>query len=396
MKGWERAAVGAALAALAARALDDAFLSPARGTGAGDHLVPGLGTLAVLAAAAVVLARARPGAQAAAAIVLGVLALEGAGLAVVGFGDWTGFVLAPAGVALVVVGALVLRRTRKPGRLRHLRRAALVLAGAVAAYWAVFPLALAIAATHRPRQTAPAPPRGFEAVTLHTRDGLALAAWYARSRNGAAVVSYPTRQGKLPQARMLARHGYGVLLVDARGYDGSEGAPNAFGWGEAPDLDAAAAWLARQPDVRDGRIGGMGFSVGGEMLLEAASRNRAIRAVVSEGAGIRSLREPLLYGPRGWLSLPAYAVQTAALAILSGHAPPPALDDVVARIAPRPVLLVFAGRGTGGEELNPDFAGPSTRVWRVDGAGHTGGLAADPAGYERRVVGFFDQALRGP
>ena len=70
------------------------------------------------------------------------------------------------------------------------------------------------------------------------------------------MISYPTRQGKLAQARMLVRHGYGVLLLDARGYDGSEGDPNLFGWDDAKDIDAAVAWLQSRPDVRDDRIGG--------------------------------------------------------------------------------------------------------------------------------------------
>jgi hypothetical protein len=34
-------------------------------------------------------------------------------------------------------------------------------------------------------------------------------------------------------------------------------------------------------------------------------------------------------------------------------------------------------------------------LWQIRAAGHTGGLAAAPGEYERRVVGFFDRAL-GP
>ena len=29
---------------------------------------------------------------------------------------------------------------------------------------------------------------------------------------------------------MLVRRGYGVLMLDMRGYDGSQGDPNMFGW----------------------------------------------------------------------------------------------------------------------------------------------------------------------
>jgi alpha/beta superfamily hydrolase len=197
---------------------------------------------------------------------------------------------------------------------------------------------------------------------------------------------------------MLVRHGYGVLLLDARGYDGSDGASNMFGWGETKDINAAVAWLQRQPDVDSGRIGGIGFSVGGEMMLEAAAENSELRAVISEGAGIRSIREELIYGARAIPALPAQAVQTAALSVLSGTAPPPSLYDLVQRIAPRSVFLIYAEHGAGGEELNEDLfraAREPKQVWRVDGAGHTGGLTAQPRAYEKRVVGFLDHALFG-
>jgi hypothetical protein len=38
-------------------------------------------------------------------------------------------------------------------------------------------------------------------------------------------------------------------------------------------------------------------------------------------------------------------------------------------------------------------AGGPKEIWRVPGSEHTGGLEAQPAEYERRVVDFFDRAL---
>jgi fermentation-respiration switch protein FrsA (DUF1100 family) len=233
-------------------------------------------------------------------------------------------------------------------------------------------------------------------VTLRTGDGLELAARYVPSRNGAAVVSYPTRSGAIEQARFLVRHGYGVLMVDARGYDGSEGDPNVFGWEGARDVDAAVAWLARREDVSEGRIGGIGFSVGGEVMLQAAASNAALRAVVSDGAGVRSVREHLLRGPKGWFSLPEVALQTGVVALLSGTGPPPSLTDLLPKIAPRPVLLIYAGHGGGGEELSPQYyraASFPKSLWRIDEARHVGGYEARPEQYEARVVELFDRAL---
>jgi fermentation-respiration switch protein FrsA (DUF1100 family) len=362
-------------------------------------------TLAVLVAIVAAFWFAPAGLRALLALVLGALAIEGAVLAIVDArnvgargDDWTGFLLGPGGLALGFLGVFLLWRSRKPSGLRWLRRSGLALAAVIGSYYVVAPLAVAIAATHRPRQAVAPIVLGhpYDQVTVRTSGGLRLAGWYVRSRNGAAVVSYPTRDGKLAQARMLIRHGYGVLLLDARGYDGSEGNSNMFGWGETTDIDAAVAWLGRQPDVHDGRIAGLGFSVGGEVMLEAAAHNPQLRAVISEGAGIRSIHEELLYGARSIPALPAQAVQTVALAVLSGTPPPPSLHELVQRIAPRPVFLIYAAHGAGGEDLNENFfraAREPKQLWRVEGAGHTGGYDADPGVYERRIVSFLDRSL---
>jgi dienelactone hydrolase len=397
-----------AVAILAVHASVDSFLAPEPGTGAGDHLLRGFVSLALLALAVTLYPRLRAGARAALAAVFGALALEGAALAIRDAGavgargeDWTGFLLGPVGLALLALAAVLLWRSRKPGRLRWLRRAGLAALAVLGAYWLVVPVAMAILATHRPRADVPPAQLGrpYEQVTVRTSDGLKLAGWYVRSRNGAAVISYPTRAGKLPQARMLVRHGYGVLLLDARGYDGSQGDPNLFGWDDTKDINAAVAWLQHRPDVRNGRIGGIGFSVGGEMMLQAAASNANLKAVVSDGAGFRSVREEVLRGPRGWFtSVPEQAVQSLALTVMSGTPPPPSLKQLVPLIAPRHVFFIYAGHGAGGEEYNLSFyraAHAPKALWKIPEAHHTGGFQARPRQYEQRVVGFFDHALLG-
>src|SRR5688572_3843627 len=332
---------------LAFQALLDAFLAPQQGTRWSDHLAAGLAPLALLAAATIFYARLRTGARAALAAVVAVLALEAAALAVAAvtrgsarLADWVSLLLWPAGLALGYVAATTLWRSRRRGGHRYLRRTLIALGALVGVYTTLLPVAVALYATHRPRAAVRPADLGapHQSVTVTTDDGLDLAAWYVPSRNGAAVISFPTRIGKLDHARMLVRHGYGVLLLDMRGYAESEGSPNAFGWGATRDLDAAVAWLQRRPDVRHGRIGGIGFSVGAEQMLEAAAGNPGLRAVVSEGAGERSVREGLIRGPRGWLAVPTATVETAAVSILSDTLPPPSLEDVAAQIAPRPIF----------------------------------------------------------
>jgi uncharacterized protein len=201
---------------------------------------------------------------------------------------------------------------------------------------------------------------------------------------------------------MLRRHGYGVLMVDMRGYDESEGSPNTFGWAATKDIDAAVSWLRHQPDIRQGRVGGIGFSVGGEMMLQAAAGNHDLRAVVSDGAGERSVRETWLRGRPAALAIPESAIQPAAVAIYSDTLPPPSLKTVAARIAPSAAFFIYAEHGNGGEDLNPTYfraAHVPKELWKVPEAEHTGGLDARPQAYERRVIGFYDRHLlvrRGP
>lgn len=51
----------------------------------------------------------------------------------------------------------------------------------------------------------------------------------------------------------------------------------------------------------------------------------------------------------------------------------------------------------GGRSLNPAYceaAGRPKAISQVPGSGHVGGITARPALFERRVVAFFDHALR--
>jgi hypothetical protein len=127
-------------------------------------------------------------------------------------------------------------------------------------------------------------------------------------------------------------------------------------------------------------------------MLETASETDALKAVISDGAGIRSVREATLE----WSAVPIWAGITAATAVFSDDAPPPSLNDVVDRIAPRPVFFIYSAHGQGGENLSQDFyesAGEPKAVWEVPVGGHVGGAEALPRQYERRMVRFFDTAL---
>jgi len=310
-----------------------------------------------------------------------------------------------AGLALLLLGSVALIRSiRGWWRLLALPAAFALLA------FVIYPLTIAINLTNRPAtplgSTTPAD-MGFsyEDVSILTADGVQLSAWYLPSANGAAVVLLPgagsTRSSVLPQAAVLGRHGYGVLMLDTRGHGSSAGVAMDAGWYGDLDISAAVSFLAVRPDVRDGRIGAVGMSMGGEQAVAAAGSDPRIRAVVSEGTtGMQMADHAWLdhYGAAGSLTQGLDWITYTAAGLLS-HAPKPMpLRDAIVSAAPHPVLLIAAGN-VADEALAGQWfqqASPTTvELWVVPNAGHTGGLATDPAQWQSRVTQFMDDALLG-
>jgi hypothetical protein len=405
----ERWVFFAATGVITLRVLDDNFIQPEPGTGAGDHLLSGLVPLAALIVATAAYPARRPGTRAVIAILLGAFGIA-AGIegwhyltsASVSGDDFSSILSLPAGVSLIGLAAVVLWRSRRTddGRIwRYTRRALVGLAAALVAVVLVVPFLIAYGTTHLARGYVPEADLGaeYEEVTFTTEDGLDLRGWYVPSSNGAAVISFPGRKGTQEPARLLIEHGYGVLLFDRRGEGESDGEPNAWGWGGYRDVDAAVEFL-RSRGIDRQRIGGIGQSVGGEMMLEAAARSPGLRAVVSEGAGIRSAREAGERADAGPLEQLGMALQTAGVVLFSNESVPPNLVELMDEIAPRPVLLIYAADGQGGEELNEQYfeaAEEPKQLWQVTAGGHVGSQEAKPEKFERRVIGFFDRALLG-
>ena len=140
------------------------------------------------------------------------------------------------------------------------------------------------------------------------------AQWRGRDRR-------PGRSG-VDHARMLARHGYGVLLMNRRGEGDSEGDTNLFGWGGHGDIAAATDFLRSEEGIAPDAIGGLGLSVGGEVLLEHAATCRTTwPAWWSEGIGSRSIKESLeLSGGIRIAELTTAPLMTGSLVVFTDQA----------------------------------------------------------------------------
>jgi pimeloyl-ACP methyl ester carboxylesterase len=372
-----------------------------------------LRTAAVVALTDLVLSAARPGVEprrGRLAVVVGVVGvvvgigfvphLLESGLTVTAAAST---VLLASGVTLLVAGTAA--ATRGHGWLRRLGAAVLVVLIAAVATWIAAP---AIAVSNVPTSDLDAIPASVgldvESVMVTTADGVELAGWYVPSENGAAVLvrhgSGSTRSNVLPEAAVLAEHGFGVLLLDARGHGASDGRAMDFGWYGDLDIAAGTRFLASRADVDPGQIGVLGSSMGGEEAIGAAATNDLVAAVVAEGATGRTAADKAWlsdeYGLRGTLQEQIERLQYGLTDLLTAASPPSSLRDAVNGSADTRFLLISAG--TMPDEVDAAAhiaAGAPDRVdtWTVAGAGHTAGLQLAPEEWERRVVGFLQETL---
>jgi len=302
-----------------------------------------------------------------------------------------------AGILLLAAGfRILLRGLSWPPRFAG--AAGLALAGLVGLYLLVIPLL-----TTQPLAADPPgpPPPGFSDVTFETSDGVTLRGWYAGTDNGAAIVVVPgsgsSRTGAVDQAASLAEAGFGVLVYDPRGHGDSSGQAMDIGWAGDQDVTAAVAFAAAQPGVAS--VGALGLSMGGEQVLGAAAGDPRIAAVVAEGATNRVAADlawlPQRYGTRGGLQLGLEHAKQAITGLLTPYSAPGSLREALSAIGDRPVLLITADQRPDEMYAATYHAadGDSVEIWNVAGAGHTGALATDPAAWEKRVVGFFEDAL---
>jgi len=129
----------------------------------------------------------------------------------------------------------------------------------------------------------------WRAVNLPTANEKCLFGWFIPAAPGAPALVIMHGWGgnaemMLPLAAPLHAAGYSLLLVDARCHGRSDGDTFASLPRFAEDIEAALAWLRRQPGVDPAALGVIGHSVGAGAALLVATRQPELRAVVSLAA----------------------------------------------------------------------------------------------------------------
>lgn len=272
---------------------------------------------------------------------------------------------------------------------------------------------VAIHLTRPGRQAQSASPaeygRDFEEVTVRSRDGLKLAAWFIPAPGSDRAIVFVHGkdscrscefQGRFVEsACRLHAEGFNILMIDLRGHGQSEGRHLTLGEHERLDVLGAVDWLQQRGFSK---IGVLGVSLGAASAARAAADpqgGQAIKALVLD-SGFGNLRDALnaKFSEVSGLPLaflPGSLLIGRLLHRVDFNMIRPASDLQRIKTA---VMLVASER----DDLVPvahfhalATARPDAETWLLADAGHSAIYAAYPDEYIARVSRFFARALEG-
>jgi uncharacterized protein len=241
---------------------------------------------------------------------------------------------------------------------------------------------------------------GVEDVSFLGSGGVTLAGSFVAPKNGAVIVLvhglFANRQQLLPEARLLADNGYGVLLFDNRAHGASGGTTATWGLLESEDVAKAIDFVQQRTHVPATQIGLLGLSIGGTAVLREAAGDPRVGAVIVE-ATYSSMGGEIeyMFGRYGPFSkLPAlWTAQMVGGLDYSRLVP----QELLCALRSRPLLLIYGSDDPDvplneGQRMADASCRPDSLVI-INGAKHGGFMQADAATYTDRLLAFFNAAL---
>ena len=247
-------------------------------------------------------------------------------------------------------------------------------------------------------------PPDLHATTVHipTASSGFVAGWFTRGQQGEGAIlllhgARGNRLDMLERARLLARAGYSVLLIDLPGHGESTGDKITFGAREGAGVLAALGFIRRE--LPHERLGVIGTSLGAASLVLANPRPSPDAVIIESmyptiSEAVRD-RLAIRLGPVGARLAPLLLWQLPFQLGVSENQLRP-IDKIAAIGCPVLVAAGTADRHTSWAETLRIYSAASApkELWPVEGAAHVDLYRYSPRDYEARVLQFFSRYLR--
>lgn len=265
---------------------------------------------------------------------------------------------------------------------------------------------------HPPRYTDKWTPAdlGYEYrdVEVEVEHGVTLRGWLIPRNSDKTIIAVhgytSSRWGDYMKkvVEILARNGFNVAVFDMRAHGTSGGERTTLGYREVEDISKIVDWLEKQG--LGGKLGIIGYSMGGAITIMALSKEPRLKAGVADSPyidirtsgrnWIRRLRGPLRY-----VLLACYPLIVYLTSRKTGVDPKKLSMLSYAEQIKKPLLLI-AGRN---DDLVPlreveEFhrllskVNSNAELWVTD-ARHVSAVKDFPDEYEKKVVSFFNRWL---
>ena len=243
-----------------------------------------------------------------------------------------------------------------------------------------------------------------EDLILKAREGFDLFGWFipARDAKGTVLILHGVSESKivgLPMAKELHTRGYHVCLFDSRRHGESGGSFCTYGFHEKFDVQIVMEYLLGRPDIRVGKIGLFGWSMGAAVGLQLAAIDSRIAAVVAE-SGFSTLRAVFDDYQKRMIKLPWHYLRNIVIKRSEFLAKFKANDVAPVEAVKNIRVPVFLLHGTEDNLIKHDYsqqvfaaANEPKELWLIPGAQHNNVMEVGGEEYTRRITAFFEQHL---
>ncbi|MGD1045054.1 MAG: alpha/beta hydrolase [Bacteroidota bacterium] len=244
-----------------------------------------------------------------------------------------------------------------------------------------------------------------ENLIVETFDEFTLHCWLVRQKKKArGTIIYlhgvgDCKTAGVAFAQSLYNRGFNIFLYDSRAHGESEGYYCTYGFYEKHDVSAVISYLQSRKDMKVGKIGIYGTSMGGAVAIQAAAIDPRIACLVSEGS-YTALRVVFVDYQKRIIKLPWHflrniaLVQSQRLANFKARLVAPVEDIKRVHV---PVLIVHGKKDSfikaDYSKLLYEAANKPKQLLLIDSADHNDVWEVGGKMYENSIASFFEEHL---